>query len=57
MLARAMWIEVLRAMNRYRSMAGLAPIDPGEPEGEDPTTSDAASGQDPSPSPTSQGNL
>lgn len=57
MLARAMWIEVVRAMNRYRGMAGLAPIDPGEPEGDDPTTSEAASGVDPSPSSPSQGNL
>jgi tRNA/rRNA methyltransferase/tRNA (cytidine32/uridine32-2'-O)-methyltransferase len=33
MLARAMWIEVVRAMNRYRTMAGLAPVefDEGEP--------------------------
>ena len=57
MLARAMWIEVVRAMNRYRGMAGLAPIDPGEPEGEDPATSDAASGRDPSPSTSHEGNL
>ena len=26
MLARAMWIEVVRAMNRYRRMAGLPPV-------------------------------
>jgi tRNA/rRNA methyltransferase/tRNA (cytidine32/uridine32-2'-O)-methyltransferase len=26
MLVRAMWIEVVRAMNRYRGMAGLAPV-------------------------------
>lgn len=26
MMARAMWIEVVRAMNRYRGMAGLAPV-------------------------------
>jgi tRNA/rRNA methyltransferase/tRNA (cytidine32/uridine32-2'-O)-methyltransferase len=27
MLARAMWIEVVRAMNRYRQMAGLPPVE------------------------------
>ncbi|MGQ0650321.1 MAG: RNA methyltransferase [Gemmatimonadaceae bacterium] len=34
MLARAMWIEVVRAMNRYRTMAGLPPVpfDEGEAE-------------------------
>lgn len=26
MLARAMWIEVVRAMNRFRKLAGLAPV-------------------------------
>ncbi|MBK8249580.1 MAG: RNA methyltransferase [Gemmatimonadetes bacterium] len=26
MMARAMWIEVVRAMNRYRGMAGLPPV-------------------------------
>lgn len=32
MLVRAMWIEVVRAMNRYRGMAGLPPVtfDPAE---------------------------
>jgi tRNA/rRNA methyltransferase/tRNA (cytidine32/uridine32-2'-O)-methyltransferase len=27
MLARAMWIEVVRSMNRFRRMAGLAPVE------------------------------
>lgn len=32
MLARAMWIEVVRAMNRYRQMAGLPPVELDEAE-------------------------
>jgi tRNA/rRNA methyltransferase/tRNA (cytidine32/uridine32-2'-O)-methyltransferase len=31
MLVRAMWIEVVRAMNRYRRMAGLPEVTPDEP--------------------------
>jgi len=31
MLARAMWIEVVRSMNRFRAMAGLAPVPEQDP--------------------------
>lgn len=39
MLLRAMWIEVVRAMNRYRKMAGLPEVEIAEPmaEAEDPS--------------------
>ena len=42
MLARAMWIEVVRAMNRYRKMAGLPEI----PE-QDPRTDAASAAPEP----------
>ncbi|MCC6317658.1 MAG: RNA methyltransferase [Gemmatimonadaceae bacterium] len=56
MLARAMWIEVVRAMNRYRGIAGLPPIDPGEPVAFD-AGDDFVSTDDPSPTSTPHGNL
>ena len=50
MLVRAMWIEVVRAMNRYRRMAGLPPVEVGGPdlasstEASDPTPDARVSG-------------
>jgi tRNA/rRNA methyltransferase/tRNA (cytidine32/uridine32-2'-O)-methyltransferase len=36
MLVRAMWIEVVRALNRFRKLAGLAPIPERALEGQEP---------------------